>query len=71
MTNLITKLTTALSNTVLFTGAIVMVGVGFAAVGTLALFALVAVGVAMLTAPFVTPDRPAAATADVEAETVA
>jgi len=52
MTNLINKLTTAISNTVLFAAAIVMAGLGFAVAGTLALFALVAVGVAMIAAPF-------------------
>lgn len=52
MTNLINKLSAALSNTVLFAAAVFMAGLGFAVVGTLALFALMAVGVAMIAAPF-------------------
>lgn len=52
MTNLINKLSTALSNTVLFAATVVMAGLGFAVVGTLALFALMAFGVAMIAAPF-------------------
>lgn len=52
MTNLINKISTALSNTVLFAAAVVMAGLGFAVVGTLALFALLAIGVAMIAAPF-------------------
>ncbi len=52
MTNLIHKLSSALSNAVLFAAAVIMAGLGFAVVGTLALFALLAVGVAMIAAPF-------------------
>ncbi|MCF2869685.1 hypothetical protein L0664_01280 [Octadecabacter sp. G9-8] len=55
MTNLIIKLKSAVSNAVLFASATFMVGLGFAFVGTIALFGLVAVGVAMIAALFVTP----------------
>jgi len=37
-----------------------MAGLGFAAVGTLALFALLAIGVAMIAAPFVPQSQQAA-----------
>ncbi|SLN38497.1 hypothetical protein [Pseudooctadecabacter jejudonensis] len=53
MKNLITKATSALSGAVLFAAAVAMAGVGFAAIATLAFFALLAVGIACLTAPFV------------------
>ena len=58
MTNLLNKLRSALSNTALFGAAIFMAGLGFAVVGTLAQFALMAVGVAMLAAPFVGQAQP-------------
>ena len=64
MTNLINKATAAVSNTVLFAAAVVMAGLGFAVVGTLALFALMAVGVAMIAAPFVSLAQPAPADAE-------
>ena len=54
MTNLIAKLTSAMSNTVLFIAAVIMVGLGFAVIGTLALFALMAIGVAIIASPFLT-----------------
>lgn len=63
MTDLITSTRSALSNTVLSVAAVVMAGLGFAVVGTLALFALLAVGVAMIAAPIVSGLQPA--TADV------
>lgn len=53
MTDLMNKFSTALSHTVLFAAAVVMAGIGFAVVGTLALFALMAIGVAMIAAPFI------------------
>ncbi len=59
MTNLINKLANALTNIVLFAAAVVMAGIGFAVVGTLALFGLLAIGVAMIAAPFVTNEQPA------------
>ena len=62
MTNLITKTKAAVSNTVLFAAAVIMMGLGFAFVGALALFGLMAMGVALLAAPFVA--RPVPATAD-------
>jgi hypothetical protein len=73
MTTLINKFTSAVSNAVLFAAAFLMVGLGFAFVGTLALFALIAVGVAMIASPFITLAQPAAADADadVNVETVA
>ena len=67
MTTLINTITTAISNTVLFAAAIVMAGLGFVFVGTLALFALMAVGVAMIASPFVALAVPAPADAEVEA----
>jgi len=66
MMKLTNKLTSAISNTVLFTAAIVMTGLGFALVGMLALFALMAVGVALIASPFVT-----VAQSTVDNETVA
>ena len=65
MTNLITKITSALSNAVLLAAALVMAGLGFAFVGTLALFALMAVGVAVIAAPFVAQPQQADADADI------
>lgn len=53
MTNLMTRIKSAVSNTVLFAAAIVMAGLGFALMGMLALFALITVGVALIAAPFV------------------
>ena len=67
MTTLITKTKTALSNAVLFAIAIFMVGLGFAFVGIIALFGLVAVGAAMIGSLFITP----AMASTTDAETVA
>lgn len=67
MTNLINNLTHAISNIVLFAAAIVMAGLGFAFMGMLAVFALVAVGVAMIASPFVAQAVPAPAKAEAEA----
>lgn len=67
MNTLIKTITTAISNTVLFAAAIVMAGLGFVFVGTLALFALMAVGVAMIASPFVALAAPAPSDAEVEA----
>ncbi len=53
MNNLINKITSAVSGAVLFAAACVMAGLGFAVLGTLAVFALFAVGIALLAAPFV------------------
>ena len=52
MTTLINKITTAVSGAVLFAAAIAMAGLGFAVIATLALFAFLAVGIALLAAPF-------------------
>lgn len=60
MKNLITKITTTLSNVVLFASACVMAGLGFAVVATLAFFALMAVGVALLASPFAMAQQPKA-----------
>ena len=58
MTKLFNTLSSALSKSVLFAATIIMAGLGFAVIGTLALFALVAVGVAIIAAPFVArPDQ--------------
>jgi len=67
MTNLITKFKSAVSTAVLFAAAVFMVGLGFAFVGTIALFGLVAVAVAMIASVFVTPTVPV----PTDAETVA
>jgi len=53
MKNLINKITTAVSGAVLFAAALAMAGLGFAVLGTLALFAIMALGLALLAAPFV------------------
>lgn len=66
MTTLKTKLTNALSTTVLVAATVVMAGLGFAVIGTLALFALVAVGVAMIAAPFARMTQPEPDIADAE-----
>lgn len=67
MTTLITKTKTALSNAVLFATAIFMVGLGFAFVGTIALFGLIAVGAAMIASLFITPSMDAANDAEIVA----
>ena len=68
MTDLITKLKSALSNAILFAAGLFMLGLGLAFVGTIALFGLVAVGVAMIASLMIArPDQPAT----VDAETVA
>jgi membrane protein implicated in regulation of membrane protease activity len=67
MTNLINTLTSAISNTVLFTAAVIMAGLGFVFVGTLALFALLAIGVAMIASPFVARAEAASDDTDVAA----
>lgn len=67
MTTLITKTKTALSNAVLFATAIFMVGLGFAFVGTIALFGLIAVGAAMIASLFITPSMDAATDAEIVA----
>jgi hypothetical protein len=67
MTTLITKTKTALSNAVLFATAIFMVGLGFAFVGTIALFGLIAVGAAMIASLFITPAMDAATDAEIVA----
>jgi hypothetical protein len=58
MTNLIAKFKSALSTAVLFAAGVFMVGLGLAFVGTIALFGLVSMGVAMIAAVFVTPVAP-------------
>ncbi len=67
MTTLITKTKAALSKAILFASAIFMVGLGFAFVGTIALFGLVALGAAMIASLFVTP----AMASSTDAETIA
>lgn len=67
MTTLITKTKTALSNAVLFATAIFMVGLGFAFVGTIALFGLIAVGAAMIASLFIRPSMDAATDAEIVA----
>lgn len=54
MNTLINKTKAALSNIVLIASACVMAGLGFAVVATLAISGLIAVGVALAVAPFMT-----------------
>ena len=65
MNTLMQKIGNAVSNTILFAAAIAMAGLGFAVVGTIALFGLMAVGVALIAAPFVAQPKTAAANPDV------
>ncbi len=67
MTNLINTISTALSNTVLFAAGVIMAGLGLAFVGAFALFALMAVGVAIIAAPFVGRAQPVPADAEIAA----
>ncbi|WP_375279824.1 hypothetical protein [Pseudooctadecabacter sp.] len=64
MTTLMSKFKSAVSTTVVCAAGVVMMGLGFALVGTLALFGLVAIGIALLAAPFVAPTLQASADAD-------
>ncbi|WP_136439503.1 hypothetical protein [Pacificoceanicola onchidii] len=52
MKTLINKITTAITGAVLFTAAIAMAGLGFAVMASLAVFAVIAIGIALLAAPF-------------------
>jgi len=52
MKTLINKLIAALSSAVLFAAAIAMAGLGLVFLGTLAVFGFLALGVALLAAPF-------------------
>ena len=61
MKTLINKLTSTVSDVVLFTAGLVMAGLGLAFVGTLAMFALIAVGIALLVSPFLRLSQPTAA----------
>ena len=58
MNTLITKTKSALSAAALFTIGATMAGLGLATVGVLALLGLVAIGAAMLTAPFLAMAQP-------------
>ena len=53
MKNLMNKIAAAASGAVVFVAGLAIAGMGLALVGTMALFALCAVGVALLAAPFV------------------
>ena len=53
MKNLTNKATSLLSGAALFAASVVMAGIGLATISILALFALTAVGVALLVSPFV------------------
>ena len=53
MNTIVNKIATTVSSVVLFAAACVMAGLGFAVVATLAFFALIAVGLTLLAAPFV------------------
>ena len=52
MRTFLTKITATFSQIVVLTAAAVMTGLGFAAIAMLAVFAFIAVGIAMLAAPF-------------------
>ena len=58
MENVINKITTALSTTALFVLGGVMAGLGLAAIGVLALFAFIAMGIGLLAAPFLAAQHP-------------
>ena len=58
MTDLKNKISAALINTVLFAATIALAGLGFALIGTLALFGVIAVGIAMIAAPFALKSQP-------------
>jgi len=70
MKNLTNKLTSAISGAVLFVAAIAMAGLGFVALGTLALFAFIALGVALLAVPFAKMNHDASHDADTVETTV-
>ena len=53
MKTFINKVTSAISGAVLFAAAMAMAGLGFAVVVSLAIFAFFAIGISLLTAPFV------------------
>lgn len=67
MTNLINKFKSALSTAVLLAAGVVMIGLGFAFVGTIALIGLAAVGVAVIASLFATQDENAAPETEVTA----
>lgn len=64
MNTLIDTFKSAVSTAVLFMAGLFTVGLGFAFVGTIALFGLVAVGIALVAAPFVAPRVPASGDAE-------
>lgn len=53
MTNFLNKITATVSGIALFAIGVVVAGLGFAAMGVLALFALTALGLGILAAPLV------------------
>ena len=59
MNTLFAKITSALSTAVAIVAALTLAGLGFAVVATLATFALAAMGIAMLAAPFLMKDQAA------------
>ncbi len=67
MKNLMNKATSAISGAVLFAAAIAMAGLGFAIVASLAIFALFAIGIALLAAPFVSAGQQEDVVTDTEA----
>lgn len=66
MKTLINKVTTAISGAVLFAAALAMAGLGFAMIALLAFFAFIAIGVALLAAPFAPAAEPDEAELDAE-----
>ena len=71
MKSLMNKATTAISGLVMFLVACAMAGLGFALIGMLAFFAIVAVGLALVASPFVaTPNDEDTAKTDAEQATV-
>ena len=58
MNTIVSKFATTVSSVVLFAAACVMAGLGFATLSVLAVFALVAIGMAMLAAPIMAMAQP-------------
>ncbi len=62
MTNLMNKMSSALSNVIMLAAAVAMAGLGFAFMGTLVLIVLIAIGITVIAAPFAAKPQPHADT---------
>ena len=73
MKSLINKALSAVSTIILFAAGCIMAGLGFAVIAALGVFALIAVGVALLASPFAGSMQPAsdAPASDAPADTTA